>query len=202
MAVYAIVTPILHEAAGAALGVVIKWKYFSQGGDGLKKGFKAALAVVLAVCALCIWRWWPRSFADLVSADQSRIVSLACSAATAGLDENANAAIVNYQLQGLERGDEAFAVVLELLNSSQYHQSFLNLLPWKPSRLKSDSGRAVQVFLVWANQETDACYVVFHGDGQVAVSRGADEGLLVYHAADLRLVDRLADYIQTHGAEG
>ena len=42
---------------------------------------------------------------------------------------------------------------------------------------------------------------VFHEDGQVVISLGANDGFKVYHAIDDSILDRLVDYVQNNGVE-
>lgn len=164
-------------------------------------GIVIAMVLVLVVCSLLIWRLWPHSFEDVISTDESTITSLACTTATSGLNGDGTPFISNYQLQSLGKDDEEFAAVFDILKSCEYRQDFQNLSPWVITSVKSDSSRTAQVFLVWGNNESDACYLVFHEDGQVVISLGANDGFKVYHAIDDSILDRLVDYVQNNGVE-
>lgn len=169
----------------------------------MKKRFGLVIIAVLAliVCALLLWRLWPHSFEDIISTDESSIVSLSCTTATSGLNSDGTTFISNHELQSLVKDDEEFTAVLDLLKSCEYRQDLQNLTPWAITKVESDSGKTAQVFLVWGSNESDTCYLVFHEDGRVVVSLGANDGLKVYHAIDNSILDRLADYVKKNGVE-
>lgn len=169
----------------------------------MKKRFKIVIIVVLAliVCSLLLWRLIPHSFEDIISADESTIVSLACTTTISGLNSDGTTYISNYELQSLGKDSEEFTDVLDLLKSCAYRQDLQNLFPWAITRVESGGSKTVQVFLVWGSTERDTCYLVFHEDGQVVVSLGANDGFEVYHATDDHILDRLTDYVQKNGIE-
>ena len=169
----------------------------------MKKRLGIVIAIVLAliVCSLLIWRLWPHSFEDVISTDESNITSLACTTSISGLNGDGTTFISSYELQSLGKDEEEFTAVLDILKSCEYRQDFQNLFPWEIASVESDSSRAVQVFLIWGNNESDTCYLVFHEDGQVVVSLGVNNGFNVYHAIDDSILDRLVDYIQNNGVE-
>ena len=169
----------------------------------MKKRLGIVIAIVLAliVCSLLIWRLWPHSFEDVISTDESNITSLACTTSISGLNGDGTTFISCYELQSLGKDEEEFTAVLDILKSCEYRQDFQNLFPWEIASVESDSSRAVQVFLIRGNNESDTCYLVFHEDGQVVVSLGVNNGFNVYHAIDDSILDRLVDYIQNNGVE-
>ena len=169
----------------------------------MKKRLGIVIAIVLAliVCSLLIWRLWPHSFEDVISTDENNITSLACTTTISGLNGDGTTFISSYELQSLGKDEEEFTAVLDILKSCEYRQDFQNLFPWAITSVESDSSRAAQVFLVWGNNESDTCYLVFHEDGQVVVSLGANNGFKVYHAIDDSILDRLVDYVQNNGVE-
>ena len=164
-------------------------------------GIVIAIALALIVCSLLIWRLWPHSFEDVISTVESNITSLACVTTISGLNGDGTAFISSYELQSLGKDNEKFTAVFNILKSCEYRQDFQNLSPLVIRSAKSDSGRTAQVFLVWGNNESDTCYLVFHEDGQVVVSLGANDGFKIYHAIDDIILDRLIDYVQNNGIE-
>ena len=169
----------------------------------MKKRLGIVIAIVLAliVCSLLIWRLWPHSFEDVIATDESNITSLACTTSISGLNGDGTTFISSYELQSLGKDEEEFTAVLDILKSCEYRQDFQNLFPWEIASVESDGSRAVQVFLIWGNNESDTCYLVFHEDGQVVVSLGVNNGFKAYHAIDDSILDRLVDYIQNNGIE-
>ena len=165
------------------------------------KKYAWAILCLAVISAALAWRLWPHSLGDMIASEENVVTDLACTASVSGLQESGQACIDNYQLQALRADREGFGAVMRLLEQSQYRQDFQNLLPWPVTSVGSDggSGKSAAVFLAWGSDEPDSCFLTFHSDGSVVVSRGADNGLLVYHATDDRLLNSLADYIQTHG---
>lgn len=55
----------------------------------MKMRLKAVIAALLAslVCSLLIWRLWPHSFTDIISADENAIISISCSSTLSGLND-------------------------------------------------------------------------------------------------------------------
>lgn len=169
----------------------------------MKKRLGIVIATVsaLIVCSLLIWRLWPHSFEDVISTDESNITSLACTAAVGRINDDGTIYISNYGLQSLEKDEQDFTAVLDILKSCEYRQDFQNLFPWEITSVGSDSSRSAQVFLAWGNNESCTCYLVFNEDGHVVVSLGANNGFKIYHAIDGSISDRLVDYVQSNGAE-
>ncbi len=169
----------------------------------MKKRLRIGIAVVLTliVCSLLIWRLWSHPFEDVISTNESTIISLACTTATSGINDDGTPFISNYELQSLGKDDEGFTAVLDILCSCKYRQDFQNLLPGEITSVDSDSGRVAQVFLIWGNNGSDTCYLVFHEDGQVVVSLGANDGFKVYRAINDDVLDKLIDYVQSNGVK-
>ena len=170
----------------------------------MRKHIKKLVIILLAVIVLCAcaWRLLPHSFADLLSVDESALISLACTANISGLDEAGTPFIDTYTLQALPDGSKDFTAIIEILNQSEYRQSFQNLLPWAITSVSSGgSSMNANIFLTWGNTEKEACLLVFPGDGNVAVSLGDSNELLVYHASDHSILEQLVDYVQENGAK-
>ena len=163
--------------------------------------------VILSVVALLLvillgWRFCPHSFEKVISTGLGAITSLACTATIAGVENNGTAFIHSYKLQSLTEEDENFDAIMQILGASKYRQDFRNLLPWELTSVGSDGthdGKSVNILLVWGNAENENCYLTFHSDSVVVVSVGNDGGLLIYHPTNDKVLDKLVDYIQTHG---
>ena len=169
----------------------------------MKERLKIVFVTVLAliVCFLLIWRFWPHSFANVISTDINTTTSLTCAMAASGLNDDGTTFISNYTLQSSEKDDEDFRAILDILKSCEYRQGFENLFPWVITSFESDSSRSVQVFLLYGDNESDTCYLVFHEDGQVVVSSDAGDGFYIYHVTDDSILDRLVNYVQENGVE-
>ena len=138
---------------------------------------------------------------DIISAEESTIISLSCITASSSLNSDGTPFISNYELQSLEKDDEKFTAILDFLKNCEYRQDIQNLFPWAETRVHSDSSKTVQVFLVCGSKKSDTRYLVFHEDGQIVVNLGANYGFRVYHAVDDSILDKLSDYVQKTGIE-
>ena len=170
----------------------------------MRKRIKKIVIILLAAIVLCAcaWRLLPHSFSDILSVDESAVISLACTATISGLDEAGTACIDTYALQALPDGSKDFTAIIEILNQSEYRQSFQNVLPWAITSVSSGgSSMQATIFLTWGNTEKEACLLAFPGDGKVVVSLRKSNTLLVYHATDRSMVERLVAYVQENGAK-
>ena len=168
----------------------------------MRKHIKKIVIILLAVIALCVcvWRLLPHSFEDIISIDENTIVSLACTANINGLDEDGTAFIDNYILQALPADNNDFMAIIDILNQSEYRQSFQNLLPWAITSVSS-SGTSMQanIFLTWGNTEKETCFLTILDDGKVVVSLEKNNELLIYHATDRSMLEQLVNYAQENG---
>ncbi len=160
-----------------------------------------ALLALIVLCA-CVWRLRPHSFADIISVDESAIISLACTTNISGLNNDGTPFIDNYELQALTDDNKDFMAIIDILNRSEYRKSFQNLLPWAVTSVSSSgSSMKADIFLTWGNTEKETCFLTVHGDGKVVVSFGENNGLLVYHATDSSMLDQLVNYVQENGTK-
>ena len=170
----------------------------------MKKSVKMAgiaLLAFLVLCA-CVWRLRPHSFADLISADESTISSLACTATILGISHEGTPFIDNYALQALPDDSQDFIAVIHILNQSAYRQSFQNLLPRAVTSVRSNGiSRKADLFLTWGNTEAETRFLTVLDDGKVVVRSGKNDRLFVYHAADRSMPDQLVNYVREHGSK-
>lgn len=160
-----------------------------------------ALLALIVLCA-CVWRLRPHSFADIISVDESAIISLTCTANISGLYNDGTPFIDNYELQALTDDNKDFMAIIDILNRSEYRKSFQNLLPWAITSVSSSgSSMKADIFLTWGNTGKETCFLTVHGDGKVVVSLGENNGLLVYHATDSSMLDQLVNYVQENGTK-
>lgn len=160
-----------------------------------------ALLALIVLCAF-VWRLRPHSFADIISVDESTIISLACTANINGLNNDGTTFIDNYELQALTNDGKDFIAIIDILNQTEYQQSFQNLLPWAITSVSSSgSSMNANIFLAWGNTEKDTCFLTVHGDGKVVVSFGESSELFVYHAIDSSMLGQLVNYVQENGTK-
>ena len=169
----------------------------------MRKRVKWFIAVLSAIVVLgaSAWRLWPHPFWDMVPAGGRSVTSLACTAGVSGLHEDGTAFVDAYQLQALSGGSEACEAVLGVLDQSDYRESFQNLLPWSVTSVSTGGEKNASIFLAWGSTERESCFLTVHSDGSVVVSTVEEEGLLVFHAADRTVLDKLIDYVRLHGTK-
>ena len=165
----------------------------------MRKYIKKIIFALLFLIVLCagVWRLRPHSFADIISVDESAIISLACTANISGLNHDSTTFIDNYELQALTDDNKDFIAIFDILNQSKYQQNFQNLLPWAITSVSSSgSSMKANIFLAWGNAEKETCFLTVTSDGKVVVSLGESNGLLVYHATDRSMLNQLVNYVQ------
>ena len=170
----------------------------------MRKHMKKILIALLALIVLCagVWRLRPHSLADIISVDESAIISLTCTANISGVSEDGTPFIDNYELQALTGDSKDFMAVVDILNQSGYQQSFQNLFPWAITSVSSNgSSMNANIFLAWGSTEKETCFLTVYDDGKVVVSLGENNGFLVYHATDSSMLDQLVNYVQEHGTK-
>ena len=116
-------------------------------------GIVIAIVLVLIVCSLLIWRFWPHSFEDVISTDKSNITSLACTTTISGLTGDGTIFISSYALQSLGKDEEEFTAVLDILKSCEYRQDFQNLFPAQFSASPSF------YFFLFVSEAHRSCYI-------------------------------------------
>ena len=84
----------------------------------MRKHIKKILIALLALIVLCacVWRLRPHSLADIISVDESAIISLACTANISGVSEDGTPFIDNYELQALTGDSKDFMAVVDQLS--------------------------------------------------------------------------------------
>ena len=169
----------------------------------MKKYFKIILPIVvgLIVVFIVVWRLWSHSFDDVISVKESTVTGITCSVSVAGAKESGTPSVDSYQLQGLDKEDEEFDEVLDVLKNTKYRQGFRNLLPWFKTEDTSESKNSVLVYLVWGDSESDNCSLTFLENGKVLVDSGSSDGLKVYYTIDDSVSDKLIAYVQEHGTK-
>lgn len=170
----------------------------------MKRGLKIAITAVLAllVCSLLLWRLWPHSFADVISTDESTIISISCSSTISGVNDSGTPFATHHSLPSSEKGTEEFNAVLDIVKSCEYRPDFQNLLPWAITSYSFGGNKTAIVSLIWGNNPGDNGFLQFGVDGQVVVSVGSNKGFKVYHTTDDSILDTLVSFVQERGTDG
>ena len=159
-----------------------------------------ALAAV-AVVALALWRFLPRSLGDVLNGDPGAAASMAAQVAVTGIS-GGKAATDTYTLEALSPDSEHFAAILEILEGTNYRPDFRNLLPWPLTSVAAEGlkdGRSVMVFLVWGDSLESSATLHLQTESQAVVSLGTEDGFRIYHPTDPEAHAALADYLEAHG---
>ena len=159
-----------------------------------------ALAAV-AVVALALWRFLPRSLGDVLNGDPGAVTNMAAQVAVTDIS-GGKAATDTYTLEALSPDSEHFAAILEILEGTNYRPDFRNLLPWPLTSVAAEGlkdGRSVMVFLVWGDSLESSATLHLQTESQAVVSLGTEDGFRIYHPTDPEAHAALANYLEAHG---
>lgn len=159
---------------------------------------KIGIAIaVLLFSALLTWRFYPRSFTDIIPEDVSSALQIGA-AGSVGDVINGQPVMNGYSFSVSRDDQKIFAEIIELLSDTRYRPDFQNLLPWKADNMSSGSMRSVIVMFTFSAE--DAFSLSFIGDGLVGL--GSKEGYSVYHMPDDTTLNKLVDMLQRYGETG
>ena len=167
----------------------------------MKKYLKIAIPMVIGLIIIfaLTWRLWSHNLSKLISVNEDSVTAIACGVMVSGAKEPGVPSVDDYQLQDLDKDDEEFTAILDILKDSKYRQSFRNLLPWAKESDTNESNKSAMVLLIWGDTESDRCVLTFCGNGKILVDQGATDGYKVYYAIDDSVLDKLVTYVQEHG---
>jgi len=169
----------------------------------IKMKIRRYIWIVVAVVIVLIsvgFRLYPHTLTHVINIEQEELKSMACAAAIAKLDTNGESSIQGYELQSLEKGSSEFEAILGILNDISYQSDYRNLLPWEISNAGGDGSVTISIYLIGKTAE-DSCWISFHGEDLVTVTRADETDILVFHATNTKAVDALAEYVKMHGIE-
>lgn len=164
----------------------------------MRKRWIVIIGIFVIGLLACVWRLYPHDLSSLIPVRQNEITSLACAMNESGV-ESGKPYISSYELSELSPHDDSFEEIMEILDSSDYHQDFRNLLPWRIKSLGSDGSRTVSVLLVWGKGENECCFLSMTDESKIAVSSGTESGLKLYHSTNRELINILSEYMRIHG---
>ena len=154
------------------------------------------IVVLIAIsCLLGIWRFWPQSFSDLTALDETSITGFSASAM---IDRIGVPFMDQYRIDNTQQ-NKIPSEVIEILETSDYRQDFRNLLPWGVDSVGSDKHYDGRTVIVSFYNEDEYVHIQFLGSSIMTVSEEDKAGFRIYHPTNRETVDRLVEYIQTHG---
>ena len=155
-------------------------------------------ALLLAV--VCLWRFWPHSFSQMVPQAEPKLLNeLQASAVFMNTDENGNLKSDSYTAV-FSTGDEGWSEILWLLHSANYRKDFRN--PFLPLLNGAATGKnddkTIQITLKWGTEANQCCYLSLHSKS-LYIAYGDRSLERICHATDRALQDKVADYIRKNG---
>ena len=86
--------------------------------------------------------------------------------------------------------------------TSNYQQDLRNLFPWVIDSVGSDKnydGRTVTLSFYFQNTENKYIDLMFLSSSTVVVIKEGHAGMRIYHPTNSKTLDKLVEYLQTHG---
>lgn len=166
-------------------------------------GWIVVMLAAVLIGSLLAWRFWPRSFSDIVSIDENTVTDFSAGAMVQHL-ENGQSVTDTYDFAAFEEQSSVIGEVLDILAASDYQQDFRNLLPWAAETVDGDGNYdGCTVLLVFSDgyEKDDYVQIQFLSRSVMVVSVGGEDGFRVYHPTNDGTIDALADYIQAHDDE-
>ena len=161
------------------------------------------IIVVTLVIWLIIWRFWPQSFSNIISANENSIARVSAFAMVNRF-ENGQSNTGTYRIDDTEKQNNTSDEIIEILASSSYQQDFRNLLPWELGYVDADKnydGRTVIVSFDTGNKKDEYIQIQFLSSSIIIVSVGGKSGFHVYHPTNHKTIDQLVELLQTHGVK-
>ena len=161
------------------------------------------LLLIPIVSWIGLWRFWPQSFSNFISVDESEVTGFSVYGIVQGL-ENGQTFTDAYRVDNVEAQSGDTEEIIKILSASNYRQDLRNLLPWKLDHVDGDKnydGRTVAVAFYTGNQKDDCVRIQFLSSSIVAVSAGDEDEFLIYHPTNRQTMDLLMEYLQTHGTK-
>ena len=162
----------------------------------------AAIVIALIICLL-IWRFYPQSSSSLMPIDKNTVTDLSAIAYILRFGDTQTHSdtyrIDNPYPQSTELGE-----IIEILATSNYQQDFRNLLPWGIDTVDSDKnydGRTVTLIFFFQNAENEYMEIMFQSNSLMWIRTEEHPNLRIYHPTNSATLDKLVEYLQTHGVK-
>ena len=167
----------------------------------MKKRLGLVVTIIVAVLIICllVWRFWPHSSSDMISVNESTVTSFSAY----GMFQNFEKGHCDlYSINSPAPLSNESEEILEILATSKYRQDFRNLLPWGVDGVSSDKnydGHMVTLSLYFQDKEE---YIEFQflSNSLVVVRTPKRRNMRIYHPTNSETLDKLVEYLKTHGA--
>lgn len=171
----------------------------------MKKRIGLIITIIITALILCllIWRFWPQSAFDLVSANENSITSFSAYAMVSRF-ENGQSYTDTYRIDNTKLQDNASSEIIEILATSSYQQDFRNLLPWGIDSVSSDKnydGCTVTLSFYSETAEKEYFEIQFLSSSIAVVTSAKHPGYRIYHPTNHETINRLIEYLQAHGVK-
>ena len=163
----------------------------------MKKRLLMGAVAALVVCIL-LWRFIPRSAKTVTPSDTSAVSSFTAISMVGG-NRGGEPYFDIYRIDSANATSENIQEIAEILKTSRYFPDFRNLIPWGIDSLSAGrnyDGRSVTVSFV--NGEAYSS-VTFHSPTLITVDTQDTSGFRIYHPTNPKTLDKLVEYIETHG---
>ena len=171
----------------------------------MKKQIGLIIIIIIIALVICLltWRFWPQSSSNLISVDDNCITNFSAHAMVVRF-ENGQFYTDTYRIDNTAQQSSGLGEIIAILATSSYQQDFRNLLPWGIDSVgggKDYDGRTVRLALYIEGQEDKYVDIQFMSSSIIAVSVGDESGFRIYHPTNLKILDKLIEYLQTHGVK-
>lgn len=169
----------------------------------MKRRIWLTMAIIVAALIVCllIWRFWPRSSSHLMPIDENAVTSFSAFAYVVRFGD-AQTPSDTYRINIPEPQSDIPGEVKEILAASSYQQDFRNLLPWGVDGVDADKnydGRTVTLNFYFQNAENEYVEVMFLSNSLMWIRTEEHPNLRIYHPTNSETLDKLVEYLQTHG---
>ncbi len=153
----------------------------------------------LLLAAVCLWRFWPHSFMQIVPQAEPESLEKIWTSASLTTIESGNMQMNSYTA-AFSKGDEGWSEILWLLESAAYRKDLRDpIYPLMNGFSVSGGDKSVTVILQWGAALDKTCIIHVMSDNLITIWSGDGRHGCIYHPSDRTLQARLAEYIQKNG---
>ena len=153
----------------------------------------------LLLAVVCLWRFWPHSFTQILPQAEPESLEKIWASATRTTIESGNMQMNSYTAT-FSKGDEGWSEILWLLESAAYRKDLRNpIYPLMNGFSVSGADKSVVIILQWGAALDKTCLIHVMSGNLITVSSGDGKSSCIYHPSNHTIQDKLADYIQKNG---